>query len=383
MRNNQSGFTMVELMVGVLVGLIATVVMFQVFAVSEGQKRTTTGAGDAQQAGLASLYQMERDARMAGYGLNFPPLLGCNTKGRSEEGAADFTLKLAPVAITNGASASVPDSVTILFGSSDKVASSERLTRATTAPSDTYLVRNGFGFELGDVIVIGEVGKDCTVAQVSSMPTPYEFAHASGNYVVDGNSFRTRFNTYAAAPNYSAWVKATNLGSRILNLGRSPSFTTYAVNNGQLVALDATNAAAAPVVIADNVVQLQAQYAFDSDGDGALKDPTTVVTVNEALGDQWADTVPATLSAQGWARIIGVRMAVVARSVQPEKPNPVTNTCNTTTASTMPRWYARDATTPYLIDVSASAADWACYRYRVFEVTIPIRNVAWFADENM
>jgi type IV pilus assembly protein PilW len=383
MKSSQSGFTMVELMVGVLVGLIATVVMFQVFAVSEGQKRTTTSAGDAQQSGLASLYQMERDARMAGFGLNLPALLGCNTNGYSEEGGANFTLKLAPVSIANGATATDPDRVTILYGSSNRVATSERLTRATTATGDNYVVRNGFGFELGDVIVVGEAGKDCTVAQVSAMPSSYEFEHKSGSYLVDGNSIRTRYNTYAAAPNYSPWIKATNLGSRILNLGRNPSFATYAINNGQLVVLDATNARAAPVVIADNIVQLQAQYAFDSDGDGAMKDPTNVTTVDETKADQWADAAPATLSAQGWSRIIGVRMAVVARSVQPERPDPATNECTATTTATMPRWYARDSATPYLIDISASATDWKCYRYRVFEVTIPIRNVAWFADESM
>ena len=57
MRNGQfprlsRGFTLVELMVGVLIGLIGTVVIFQVFAVSEGQKRTTTGGSDAQQNGV-------------------------------------------------------------------------------------------------------------------------------------------------------------------------------------------------------------------------------------------------------------------------------------------------------------------------------------------
>jgi type IV pilus assembly protein PilW len=372
---------MVELLVGVLVGLIATVVMFQVFAVSEGQKRTTTGVGDAQQNGLASLFQLERDSRMAGYGLNLPSLLGCVTKGYSEATSSVFTLTLAPVAIANGASATTPDSITILYGSSNTVASAERLSAAAATPDANYHIRNTFGFDVGDVFVVGEAGKQCTLAQVSSLPGTNELAHKSGPFVDKaGKAGTTRFNVnagIASTPAYAAWVKATNLGARVLNLGRDPVFTTYSIENGALVATDATNAAN-KIVIADNIVQLQAQYGFDGNGDGAIGGATNVATVDEALGDQWADAVPATLTAQGWSRIVGVRMAVVARSVQPEKPDAAGN-CTTTVTATMPRWYNRGTT----IDVSGTGANWGCYRYRVFEVTVPIRNMAWFADETL
>ena len=54
------GFTIVEIMVAMLIGLIGSIVIFQVLFVSERQKRTTTGAGDAQQNGLLALYTIER-----------------------------------------------------------------------------------------------------------------------------------------------------------------------------------------------------------------------------------------------------------------------------------------------------------------------------------
>ena len=44
--SRDAGFSLVELMVAVVIGLIGTLVMFQVFAVSEGQKRTTASGGD-------------------------------------------------------------------------------------------------------------------------------------------------------------------------------------------------------------------------------------------------------------------------------------------------------------------------------------------------
>jgi type IV pilus assembly protein PilW len=375
----QSGFTIVELMVGVLIGLIATVVMFQVFAVSEGQKRTTTGAGDAQQSGLVSLFQMERDVRMAGFGLNLPTLLGCQLNGWNEEAAAGFSFPFAPVTIANGASGA-PDTVTVVYGSSDTLGQPERLRNPVATASAVYDVNNRYGFALGDVVVLAEAGKSCTVAQVSALTGTSTIGHASGSYVDSAGQPRpTKYNgTVSPFPGYAAWLRATNTGGRIFNLGNAPTMTTYAVQNNSLVAIDAT-APATSVVVADGIVQLQAQYGYDGDGDGRITAPTNVGTLNAAGADQWADTLPAVMTAQNWSRIVAVRMAVVARSVTPEKPN-TAGVCTTTTVG--PRWFARDPATPYLIDVSATGTDWGCYRYRVFEVTIPIRNVAWFPSES-
>src|SRR4051812_23894850 len=64
------GFTLIEILVGVIIGLLGTLIIFQVFAVSEGQKRTTTAGGDAQQNGAFSLYALEHDIRNAGGGIS-------------------------------------------------------------------------------------------------------------------------------------------------------------------------------------------------------------------------------------------------------------------------------------------------------------------------
>jgi Tfp pilus assembly protein PilW len=65
-----SGFSIVEIMVGMVIALLATIVIFQVFGVSEGIKRTTTNGGDAQQNGAVVLLTLERSLREAGYGFN-------------------------------------------------------------------------------------------------------------------------------------------------------------------------------------------------------------------------------------------------------------------------------------------------------------------------
>lgn len=68
-RAAASGFSLVEVLVGVVIGLIGILVMFQLLTVSQAQRRTTTSGGDAQQSGMISLYLLERDLRQAGYGI--------------------------------------------------------------------------------------------------------------------------------------------------------------------------------------------------------------------------------------------------------------------------------------------------------------------------
>ena len=65
-RTASAGFSLVELMVGVTIGLLATIVIFQVFAVSEGQKRTTTSGSDAEQNGAFAVHNLESLLRAAG-----------------------------------------------------------------------------------------------------------------------------------------------------------------------------------------------------------------------------------------------------------------------------------------------------------------------------
>jgi len=65
-----AGFTLIEVMIALLIGMIGLVVMMQTFAVSEGFKRTATAGTDAQVNGSVALYMLEREIRTAGYGMN-------------------------------------------------------------------------------------------------------------------------------------------------------------------------------------------------------------------------------------------------------------------------------------------------------------------------
>ena len=111
-----AGFSLVDVLVGMVIAMLGIIIIFQVFSVSEGIKRTTTSGGDALQNGAAAQFALESTLKNAGYGLfastNVPPL------------PAD-PLGTAPVSITAGGAASVSDSITIRY----------RLDGRATAPA--------------------------------------------------------------------------------------------------------------------------------------------------------------------------------------------------------------------------------------------------------
>ena len=74
---HQSGFSLVEIMVGLLIGMLGIIVMMQVFGLFESQKRTTTGGDDAISSGSIALYGIQRMVQQSGWGISSPAVMGC------------------------------------------------------------------------------------------------------------------------------------------------------------------------------------------------------------------------------------------------------------------------------------------------------------------
>lgn len=362
------GFSLVEIMVGMLIGMLGVLVIFQVFAVSEGQKRTTTSGGDAQQNGALGLYAIERDLRMAGYGTNDATIQGCTVRAYSTNLGAPgtFTISLAPAVITANA-ATAPDSIAIFYANSNLMMGQVGLTKTMLLSDEPLKVTNRFGFSPGDLIVVAQTlpapALDCTLMEVTQLPTVAnqtdDLVHQNGNYINNlGASVQATYNKPGGqGVLYSLYDPLAKTGGRIFNLGSTPVANTYAIQNSALT-VTAGLTAGAPLAIADGIVQMKAQYGKDTNNDGAV--------------DTYDTTQPATAAA--WTQVIAVRIALVARSGQREKPNATTGLCDTTTA--FPTWAGGT------LDLSANAGlaagdDWKCYRYKTFETTVPLHNVIW------
>jgi len=143
-RRGQRGFSLVELMVGMAIGLIGITIITHLYLTNEKYKRSTTGAGTAQVNGAIALYTLERDIRAAGYGINHSALLSCTCAGAGcsplryhyngvysfpPAGAAVASrpaLMPAPVVITS--TAGTPDTITVLSSGDNEAAIPIQLT---------------------------------------------------------------------------------------------------------------------------------------------------------------------------------------------------------------------------------------------------------------
>jgi type IV pilus assembly protein PilW len=414
----ERGFSIVELLVAMLIGLIGMIIIFQVFQVSEGIKRSTTSGGDAQQNGVIALYSMERDFKNAGMGFNDTTFAGCNIVGFDSQRAtpnfppAGVTMRLAPVFITSGAATTTPDQVSVLYGSQSQAAT-VTLAADMGSPTDDVFVTTPFGYNPGDVLILNEPnsGKNCSVMEFNRTgASSNQLKHDNTQYLSGGVSRTPRFNSPAGLGAFYDGLNTPNV-TRVYNLGNLyrllpggtvpvnlPVYNFYALANGSLTVTSQFQLAnGQPVVtsIADNIVHMRALYGLDDGINDATVPYNVTPTAGDGIVDRYVDaaTFNALLAAvpppvpTPWARLIAVRIAVVSRSALPEKPSSgnATDPCDATPATAEPTWTGTAwAAGPFnyktRLDVSASVAapdSWTCYRYRVFETTIPLRNWIW------
>mgnify|MGYP003694408453 CR=1 FL=1 len=68
-RGLQRGVGLIEVMVSIVIAMLLVLVIYQIYEISEGQKRTITAGSDAQQNAAYGLYVLGRDLAIAGNGI--------------------------------------------------------------------------------------------------------------------------------------------------------------------------------------------------------------------------------------------------------------------------------------------------------------------------
>src|ERR1700682_6185191 len=106
-------------MVAALIGMMAVLVIYQVVAASEGIKRNTTSAGDAQQNGLLASFMLGVELANAsnGVAMAWQKLQSCPTTAGPSAPAT--TLRPIPITITDGGGPSNPDKFVVNYSISN------------------------------------------------------------------------------------------------------------------------------------------------------------------------------------------------------------------------------------------------------------------------
>jgi type IV pilus assembly protein PilW len=363
MARRERGFTIVELMVGMLIGLLAVIVITQVMLISEGQKRTTTGGSDAQVNGALALYTVQRNVEMAGYGiLSSRDVVGCPISALYQGNPITrFPTRLAPVVITrqaDRAAALLPagpgDAIRVMSSSKTSFSVPTRVTPPGFAKAAglSFPVTAALGVQKDDLALVAvDSVTPCWVIQAT--------ADATGESIPrDDNATWNRNGT----PD-----QVYGDGSVLINLGTLID-TTY-LTDGSVLKQESFDPSAPNTRITSDVqpdiVNMRALYGKDTSNDGVI--------------DAYDDVTPTT-NAQ-WLQVLAVRVVIVARSGQFEKEDVTSAELSWDVGLTLAM------TTAGVVNCGASrclplkldhlGADWKRYRYKQFETVIPLRNMLW------
>jgi type IV pilus assembly protein PilW len=368
-----AGMSLIELMVGAAIGLIGIVIITHVYLTNEQNKRATTATGSAQTNGAIALYALEHEIRQAGYGLNSSYAFQCNCDATANAGCSAIqyyydlkysfppnasmtnsrnALSLYPFIITDAPNSA--DVLSVFYGSDAERSLSTILIDNMVTPGADIKPDGTAGFEADNLIVL-QNGASCAMYQVTGV-VAQTLLHADNIW------------NPSAGGTLPTWPKDS---TRIFNLGSKPVWKTYGIANGKLQVTDQLAVLTAGAVsqdLMDGIVDLQAQYGKDTNDDNVI--------------DVWTKQLPATagtnFSATDIAQIKAVRLAVLARSDHYEKPSTAGGPCEATTSANRPTW-GGTASLPFPT-FDAPGVLPSCYKYRVFETVVPLRNMLWRAE---
>lgn len=284
-RSRQTGFTLVELMIAMVLSLILLGGVLQIFASTRTGYRVHTSVSQMQETGRFSMEMMTRDIRMADF-WGCADGIGKVTNGLDPGGGAGYIDYTAGGLGGTEGPAGAPDSLVLRGGYGTGINVESPFGPQSSA---NIKVAAGNGFAVGDILLVS----DCTAADI--------FQLTSGQ--PDGNGTLVH-NTGAAGgtPGNLSPVSCTGANAHCLSkvydenavvfrpqqitysVGVLPSGEPALFRNGQ--------------EMIDGVEDLQILYGEDTDGSGAANR-----YVNET---QVADMEV----------VVSVRIALVTRSSQ-------------------------------------------------------------------
>lgn len=382
------GFSLIELMVGVGIGLVITLAVFQVLTASEARKRTSTGLNDASQSGNYALYVLDRMLRSAGtgYSQGWATVGGCRLNALLPGGeslprvgplpapftAIPQTFRLAPVIIFQGASDTGSDVLMVMSGATGY---GEVLTNvpAGGVAATQVALPNTIGYRAGDLVLLASSG-ECLLSQVDVAKPPCAgdpaapLGTACGPILPLGGTYYTPAgaNMSLATLALQSDVSAFSIGNATTNppqfalIGVGADSTLFAHN------LLLINGANASEPVAEGVRELHAVYGLDTNDDGILdawQSPTAL----------WAGPALMDGSAASNARlrqIVAVRVGMVLRSSLVERelsPGVPVAPANLPLFSDLP------APNPITVDLTRAGEN-RNQRHRTVEITVPLRN---------
>ena len=338
--SRQRGLSIVELMVGIVVALLVGVAAAGSAVMFNASQRQGIGTGGNTVNVATVMSALKNDAANAGLGFFGDNQFLCNSLNLSVNALkVTDNASFAPLRITDEGD---NDRIDVVYSSRVQSGANVLLNRASDG-SDAELM-SLLPVNVGDAVLLAPPapGNPCVVrtvtANVASTPaTPQLLSFAA-----------------AGTHNAAAFANAMNFPerSRIALLG-ALRWNRYRVIDGNLVLERPMDGGSA--VLARNVIGFRAQYGI-TDG---VPGNTTIDAWQDAQGADFAE-----LDSDAIGRVRALRLGIVTRSPQREKPDQAGNCVASDAKPTL-----------FGAVVEPDVADWQCFRYRTTTAVLPLRNL--------
>jgi type IV pilus assembly protein PilW len=367
---NNRGFTLIELMVGLVIGLVTLLAVTQVYLNWDSRQRTSSSKNNAQISGTLAAYTLERDIRQAGMGFgsaSSPTDIKAGCAVAASFNGAPVNFNFIPLQIVNGDGGGT-DQISVLYGNSSLHSLGGSVINSTAT---TKSLLNRAGFMPGDKVVLTSttVPNTCQMVEVTVTDPITSGTTQAFQHLMDPYQSVYRPAGMLTKPSMNLAIgTATDTFDEAFNLGPEPIATVWSIAGATPVrpVLQKTNllpvAGTIPPVleISEGIVNLQAQYGYDVNDDGQIG------------ATEWFDADNPLIAPTNWSRVLAVRYSLLARSRHYESlPFRAAN----------PFWAGGQF---LMADVSGStdsdpagANNWRAYRYVVYEGVVPLRNVLW------
>jgi type IV pilus assembly protein PilW len=410
----QKGMTLIELMVAVVIGLLAMYAVYRVYEGTERVKRNVASVGDAQIAGMYSIFLLEQYIHNAGSGIMFngemlapcvPGDAGGNVGGGGAPVGRTLSLRPLPVVIEPNLALSgvggMFDDVYVFSGDS-----SNHLVPAIvqTPGATSVVVAASHGFRVGDVLVDVLAPPLPPRAQGTLPPPPPLANRACQAYLINNAPDPSVVTCDTATPPTTPCTVELSLqgtgvpatGNALFNLGTAVRYHFF-VNGDNTLLLEEwrlntggtwDRVGAAPSPIISGVMSFRVQYGIGTTTDAlnlsnnpvigpvtawvyANAVPTGPWGITDVQGLPWNDAV----GLPSIRQIKAVRLSIIVQADEPEfdpavaatLPTTFTHFANCTPGTTCPTGMA--ANPPVTLQTGN--------RYRMYETVIPLKNAIW------
>lgn len=409
-RRTARGAGLIETMVGILIGLIVVLVIYNMLAVSEGYKRMAVGSSDAQITGMLAQFLIGREASNGGNGISISgaDLFSCDPAKANAgwpynrlNAATPALWRPIPAMVQDSGNDAISDAFITNYSGSPHVVWPVSFT-SDAGPGQPFVVQSPNGFTVPPpnvtpylVVAVNKATGDCEDTTVTAATAPDAFGRVTLTHGATNA-------TYSASVDPAAKLVIlgpVGIATRTLfenwdPASAGPCGTAAAARGGcQIYTTDLLTAGASRVPVAQNIVLMKVQYGINTATplNGRVNCWTPAVAnigaanakcVGPGVPGDYTPAAVRNMALLDLQRIVALRVAVVVRSDEPGTLSEQTTTLKFSNRASMILFNcaANDLTCEGrigLVDPLGPGQPNVIqdgWRYRTFETVIPLRN---------